>query len=449
VRFRPDVMRFEDRTLLSGLSLVAPQLFNPAGTEAVRPNTPVLPYGTPTAGGPTFIDPSVNLINGAHIVFGTKSYVAPYATLDVASGFLKIGTGSAVLDNASITTATGAVTAIGDSVQIGYGATINGAAAIGIYGTSAKPTGIGPNAVIDPGATIGNGSFVGALATIGSGVTVPSGVYVLPGKVVTTNAQASNPALGMVVPITTAIKTELATGLTRDTALAAGYTNLYQGTAATGVSTGVLASITGVENGNIAAVNGISQEAGAATSTVVTGINFEPAKATGPKFIGPGKPSVEGAIAVFKARIIGGVTFNARLVQIQAAIGKKTSIRGDQGQNISFASPPATGPSTTITSPLGGVTISGTTTTTTGAMKFGTNFRSGNKAVILGGTASSYTIGNSVYVGANAVVAGSSLGNNVTIGAGAYVSNSTIAAGTNIAPGEIYISNKVVETVSR
>ena len=36
----------------------------------------------------------------------------------------------------------------------------------------------------------------------GPGVTVPSGFRVLPGANVTTNEEASKPALGMVVPVT-------------------------------------------------------------------------------------------------------------------------------------------------------------------------------------------------------------------------------------------------------
>jgi carbonic anhydrase/acetyltransferase-like protein (isoleucine patch superfamily) len=444
----PEVLVFEDRALLSSLGLFASELFNPAGTQAVRPNTPVLPYGTPTGSGPTFIDPTASIINGNHVVIGTKSFIAPFATLNARSGFLKIGTGSAVLDNATITTVANAITTIGDDVEIGYDATVSAAASIGAFGADAKATGIGPGANIGAGATIKAGSFVGALATVGPGVTVPSGIYVLAGALVGTDAEASNPALGKVVVLPSSIKTALTTQLTRDTALAAGYTNLYQGNPATGVSPGVPASTTGVNNGSLAAVEGASQEPGAATSTVVTGINFEPSKATGPKFLGPGKPSVEGAIYNFKGRVTGDVRFtDTRAIQVEKTLGKRNSIRGDQGQPITFAGPPATGTGVTITSPLGGVTISGSTTTTTGTMKIGTNFRTGDHVVLLGGPQPSYTIGNNVYIGSGAVVTNSSFGDNVTIGPRAYVAGSKVAASTEVPPGEILIGNKVVGMV--
>src|SRR6516225_7101103 len=101
-KFQPRVSLLEGRLLLStaafGLRSI---LTNPPGTQAIRPNTPVLPFGASLAVA-TFIDPSTDIINGKHTVLGQKSYIGPYVTLNSTSGFIKIGTGSDVLDNASI-----------------------------------------------------------------------------------------------------------------------------------------------------------------------------------------------------------------------------------------------------------------------------------------------------------------------------------------------------------
>lgn len=425
----------------------------PPAYRAVRPNTPVAPFGSPLA-TTTFIDPSAHLLNGNHILVGQKSFIAPYVTLNAKSGFIKIGSGSNVLDNATIIATPNPVRGqpttsvlIGNQVSIGYGATILGASQIGGYDLAARPTGVGANALID-NAVVSPGAIVGELARVGPGVVVPAGMYVLPGANVTTTAEAANPALGKVEPIPASVAKNLSTTLTRETALALGYTYLYQGNSATGANSGVPPSVTGVYNGSLAPVTGASQEPGAATSTVATGINFEPTKPTGPKFIGPHRPSVEGSLYNFKARVTGDVRFNAQAIQVQHALGRSNSIRGDQGQPIKFASAPVTGSYVTITSRNAGVTISGTTTTVTGALSIGTNFVAGQGVVVQGGGSNPlYTFGDNVTIDPYAVIGSSSIGANATIGARSYISGSTIAANAVIPPGTILIDNVVVGQV--
>jgi carbonic anhydrase/acetyltransferase-like protein (isoleucine patch superfamily) len=461
LRYRPQTEAIEARLLLTAVP-PATLPISPAryailtaapAYQVIRPNTPVAPFGS-TLATASFIDPSAHVANGKHVFIGQKSFVAPYVSLDAASGFIKIGTGSNVLDNARIIATVaprrGQPTTdvlIGDMTSVGYGATIEGESSIGAYGTAAKPTGIGANALID-GATIEPGAIVGPLARVGPGVTVPSGMFVLPGANVTNNAQASNPALGLVEAIPTQTLKDLTTLLARETALALGYTNLYQGNSATGANPGVPSTVTGVNNGNLATVTGTSQEPGAATSTAATGINFEPTAKTGPKFIGPFKPSVEGNIFNFTARIIGDVRFNARANQVQHSLGRGNSIRADAGQPFKFASAPVTGSNVTITSQLGGVTTSGTTTTTTGALTFGTGFVAQQGVVMAGGgTAAAFTYGNNVTIGAFSVIATSSIGANATIGARSYIAGSTVPAGAVIPPGTIEINNVVKGTI--
>ena len=179
-------------------------LHDPVGYPAVRPNTPVLPYGTASKLA-AYIDPTAHIINGYAVIVSSPSFIAPYSTLNAHGGIIKIGSGTDILDNATIVanplhphTAPAPQVLIGDQVLVGYGAQILGPSTIGAYGASAKATEIGPGALIDQ-ATIKPGAIVSALARVGPGVTVPTGYRVLPGKNVTTNAEASDPALGMVV----------------------------------------------------------------------------------------------------------------------------------------------------------------------------------------------------------------------------------------------------------
>ena len=126
----------EGRQLLSGsFPPYIPQaelkalLTVPNGNPAVRPNLPVMPFGTPTSAAPTYIDPTVQITNGyAVIVGGGNSSIAPYAKLNAHGGVIKIGGATAILDNASIVanplhphTAPAPEVLIGNGVVIGYG----------------------------------------------------------------------------------------------------------------------------------------------------------------------------------------------------------------------------------------------------------------------------------------------------------------------------------------
>ena len=258
-------------------------LNNPVGNPAVPPNTPVLPFGAPvtvtttptftvtstpgktppftvTAGpttftitsAPTFIDPTARIVNGYAVIVSSASFIGPYSTLDAHGGVMKIGIGSVILDNASIVanplhahTAPAPVVKIGNQVIIGYGAQVFGPSKIGDYGSAAKPTGIGPRAVIDQ-AIIDPGAYVSPLARV-VGVTIPAGKLVLPGQTVANADDLKNPAKVVTLEGNTGalqkevdqIVSELNQLRTTNLTLAAGYDQLYQGQAATGASPGV------------------------------------------------------------------------------------------------------------------------------------------------------------------------------------------------------------------
>ena len=112
---------------------------NPVAFPATHPNTPVMPFATPTKKA-SFIDPTVPIQNGNSVVVSYQSYVAPYATLDArGGGAIKIGDGSDVLDSAQLVANPGSCVPgarsllIGNNVSIGSGAKILGPSTIGSY----------------------------------------------------------------------------------------------------------------------------------------------------------------------------------------------------------------------------------------------------------------------------------------------------------------------------
>jgi len=445
VRFQPWNEVLERKQLLSGSSWppyvsnveLYSLLHDPVGYPAVRPNTPVLPFGT-AAKLATYIDPTAHIINGHAVIVGAPSFIAPYATLNAHGGIIKIGSGTVIQDNSAIVanplhphTAPAPQVSIGDHVLVLYGAQILGPGTIGAYGSEVMPTEIGPGALIDQ-ANIEPGAIVSALARVGPGVTVPSRYLVLPGKNVTTNAEASDPALGMVVPVTSSELNGVGSQLTANLSVAAGYSTLYQGQSATGASPGIPTTVTGIYNGNLAAIEGANSKPGSATATTA----YLP-PGTGPQFPSPTQGLVQGLLFNFPARITGAVVFNERAGDVAHRLGRSNSIRADMGQSITIGSIGHTGIGVTINSPSGG------------ALTIGHNFVAGNNATILGGTSTTKAvIGDNVTIGNGAVVSGTSLGSGSTVGDHAYVFDSTFPARTKIPAGAIYENNKLVGFVA-
>jgi len=424
--FSCSVERLDVRWLLSDTSIVSPLLIKPIGYLAIRPNTPVMPFATPSKKA-SFIDPTVTIKGGGSIVMGYQDFIGPYVTLDGRGGAIKVGNGSDVLDNASIVARASrpggpSVVFLGDSVVIGFGAKIIGPSTIGSFDSNSEPAAVGANALID-GATIQPGAIVSPLARVGPGVTVPSGFMVLPGANVTTNAQASDPALGKVAKVTAAAITTIAKTLSENESLAAGYVKLYQGNSATGANPGASPLQSGIDNGNLSTILGANLDPGPASAS------FEPSQSA-PEFLSPHQGLLGAVLSTFPGRITGNVVIKMRAWQAAFHLGRANAIRADQGQPISIGSIDRTGPHVSINSPLGGqVTI-------------GRNFRAGSGSVILGGPGYDATLGDNVSIGSGAVVDRTSLGSNSSVGQGAYLLESTFPANTVIAPKAIYINNK-------
>lgn len=338
---RPVFDTFENRCLLSFSPPLGPLLKVPPATVLVRPNTPVAPFGAPAITA-SFIDPSARILHGQHAIIGQQSLIGPSATIDSRFGFVKIGSGSAVLDNATVRSTANGLVLIGDNATIEFGATVIGPAIIGaIAGQGVPPVEIGPNALID-GATIEPGAIVSGLARVGPGVVIPAGIRVLPGKNVTNEAEATNPALGQVAKITPDESTRLSALVLNDQALAAGYSNLYQGNAATGQNSGVSPSVTGVYSGQLSNVEGTGPE---------PGTKFEPGK-YGPRFASTRGGLVEGLFPTFRVRATGTVYFEAKPNAVARLAGLHDSIRADQSQPITFAGAPRLASNVSINAPL-------------------------------------------------------------------------------------------------
>jgi carbonic anhydrase/acetyltransferase-like protein (isoleucine patch superfamily) len=403
--------------------MISPLLLHPVAFPAVQPNLPIMPFGTPSKKA-TFIDPKVSIESGRSTVIGYQDFIGPYANLDAQGGAIKIGNGSDVLDSSAIESRHRSAVLIGNQVVIGFGATIVGPSTIGAYDGTAAPTSIGDGAEID-GATIEPGAIVSPLARVGPGVTVPSGYKVLPGADVTTDAEASNPKLGMVAKVASSDVTTIKQTLSENASLAAGYAQLYQGNSATGASPGANPLVTGINNGNLATILGVGQEPGPSSAS------FEPSKSA-PEFLSPRQGPVGSLLSSFPARLTGKVVVDMRAAQAANHLGRANAIRADQGQPITIASIAHTGSHVTINSPLGGT------------LTVGEDFRAGSGSVILGGPNVNAKFGNNVTIGAGAVVDRTSLGAGSTVGARAYLLNSSFPAGTVIPPKAIYINSKLM-----
>jgi len=442
-RFRPLGESLEARWLLNGSwptyiskAELRALLNEPKGYPAVRPNTPVLPYGAQSKQA-TYIDPSARIVNGYAVIVSQLSFIGPYSALDAHGGIIKIGGGTVILDNASITANPSRSKArpvpevvIGNAVQVGYGATILGPATIGAFGDAARETSIGPGAVID-GATIQPGAFVSALARVGPGVTVPGGMKILRGANVTSTAEATDPTLGKAAPVTADDLAELSRTRLANLELGVGYATLYQGQSQTGTSPGVPSNVSGIFNGDLSQITGSGSEPGPAST------KFLP-PGTAPRYPTPHRGLAQGRFPGFPARVTGGARFDQRARNVLEAVGRGNSFRADQGQPIGFGSISRTGAGVTINSPDGG------------KLAIGQRFTAGPGAVVLGGPAgTTSTLGDDVSIGAGAVVAGSSLGAGSTVGELAYLLNSTFPDGTHVPSRAIYINNAIVGYVER
>ena len=247
----------------------------------------------------TFIDPTAVIRGGRRFTIGSQDYVGPFVSLSAMNGAkISMGNGSNLADNVVITAiGRGESVAIGDQVIVAHNATVEGPATIGAPGGA--PTLVGFNAIID-GATVEAGAMVSGLAKVAPGIVIHTGFNVLPGMYVQTQAEADDPSLGKVVPVTAADILSLYNVLHVNQVLAAGYA--------------------------IQAFRSPRSVRGVGPSPPLPPTNPEPST--------PVLAGVPTTAPAFRDRIIGDARMTNSLRQLNRVMGRDDSIRGRRGQPV-------------------------------------------------------------------------------------------------------------------
>ncbi len=294
-----------------------------------RQHRPVCEVGDGGINTASFLDPTARVHTPSRVKLGEHVYVAPFAHIDARGGWVHVGPESNVQDNVrviggarsssrrtkalhrlSLTPTSGVRT--GERVILAHGSSVRGPARLGVGPEIEVPDGTGGHtedsgvfvsfgARVD-GAVIERDSGLSALARVGPGVRLRSGMIVLPGKNVTTQRQADDPALGKVRPITTADREFNAGVVEVNVGLAREYSRLAK------------ESVKNVRGINVdPGGNVFDQERDTAT--------VESALCTGPALRDPS----------FRNRVIGDVCFEDSARQLDRRMGERISLRADEG----------------------------------------------------------------------------------------------------------------------
>ena len=361
--------------------------------------------GGPLSGGvvlpPTqnsFVDPSATL-NG-RVEMGESVYVAPFARVEAGQSLVRIGSQSDLQDNVTVLADKDREVQLGERVILAHGCTVLGPAQLGAAGL--LPCFVGFNAEV-AGAVVEPGAMVGIRARLGPGVILRRGKRILPGRSVTTQAQADDPALGKVVEVTEQDRQFMQGVLTVNLDLASGYARMQ------------------------------SQDPEA-----VRGIGPDPSTPLHPEQIQPSMNQQPAAEPNFRNRVIGHIFITDPLDLFFALTGQRDSIRADEGGPFRIGA--GTGMADEVT--VHALEHS--------QISVGRNCQFGFHSVIHGGEDlnqvphDTSTLGNNVVVGPRAVVFRSALGDNCTIGQDALVDGCNLPAGSNVPPRTLLIGNQVV-----
>lgn len=276
-----------------------------------------------------FLDPTARVRTPSRISLGERVYVAPFAQINARGAGVHVGPESNIQDNVSVvagppsgsartealhklglTPASGVRT--GERVILAHGSSVRGPARLGVGPEIHVPDGTGGHtedsgvfvsfgAQVD-GAVLERDSGLSALARIGPGIRLRSGLLVLPGKNVTTQQQADDPALGKVRPVTTADREFNAGVVEVNVGLAREYSRLAEES---------------IDN-----VHGINVDPGGNTfDPARDAATVESALCTGPELRDP----------TFRNRVIGDICFEDSARQLDRRMGERISLRADEG----------------------------------------------------------------------------------------------------------------------
>lgn len=366
------------------LTLISIVLAGCGGDAVSPPATTVAPVPD------SFVDPTASL--DGEVSYGHQVFIAPFVQVQ---GRVEIGDDTNLQDNATVT----GPTALGDNVVLAHGCTVTGPARVGAPGGLACF--IGFNGLVE-GAIMEPDTMVSALARLGPGVTLHSGFKILPGKSVSTQQEADNPALGKVGVVTDADRVFMHEVLLVNQDLAVGYA-----------------------------------QKNASDPQGVRGIGSDPPTALD---LAEGTPTLAGTPTLdptFRNRIVGPVFLADALDQLSLAMGNRDSIRADEGGPFEFG-------------PLGQIGDEVTFHALAHSeLVVGTGLRVGQHAVIHGGEVLLANdppevthIANNVTVGPRAVLFRSDVGDDCIIGEGALVDGCQLAPGTEVPAKTILIQNQ-------
>ena len=374
-------------------------------------NRPVCPAGA-IAQDATFIDPTATILNASNVRLGKHIYIAPFVEINPGKGMMgttaavTIGEKTNLQDNVVLN---GSGIALGDEVILAHGARVNGPAMIGHDAVAGAHNAafIGFNSLVDRG-NVEPDAMVLHLARVAPGITVRAGRVVLSGKNVTTQAQADDPALGKVIPITDGLRIFMDGVLHVNETFAREYTNLYYNNPS-----------------NVKGINYDPSDGGALPS-------FNPTRDL-PTLAGVGTRDPN-----YRNRIIGNVVMSDSKSNLNNTdlVGSRISLRADEGEPFHVGEIERMSDRTTFHA------LEHT------GIQLHDDITYGMRSIVHGGASaatannphSETTVGDHSKIGNYAVVFRSTLGHGVKIGCGSLVDGATLANDTVIPARTIIIN---------
>lgn len=376
--------------------------------------------------GPYFMDPTARIVanstttnsNGiVYVQLGSLVYVGPFATLRGGSDrshAIRIGAESNVQDGVVVDATNGSVDIAGRCI-LAHGSSVRGPARIGFGGTNipADPDNdqevfLSFGSLVD-GGTMEKNTGISALGRLGPGVTLRSGRLILPGKNVTTQAEADDPALGKVRLIVEADVEFNEAVIEVNIGLARQYTRMFRDRASN-----------------------------------VLGINYDPGgNVFDPRRDLPRLAGVTVRDPTFRNRIIGDVVMDDSRATLNTVMGSRISLRADEGGPFLLGQINRMGNSV-IFHALEGSDLS-----------VGDNLTYGDQVIIHGGgrviregdPLAPTIIEDNVVLMRQAIVFRSRIGNGSMIGRKSAVVGSDLPPGSNIPDRTIYLNDAVFGSV--
>ncbi|WP_448608163.1 hypothetical protein [Geodermatophilus sp. URMC 60] len=394
---------------------------DPHGCSPTEANRPVCAAGV-TADAATFIDPTAAVEGAGHVTLGRQGYVGPFAELLASEGApITVGEASNVQDNVTVDARGGSGIEVGDRVILAHGSSVLGSASVGTEESElpaevvAAGVDVGAGSVflsfgaqVD-GATIERNSGVSALARVAPGVTLPSGFLVLPGKDVTTDAEARDPGLGEVRYINQGDVDFNEAVIHVNESLAREYTELYR-----------------------------------EDPTAVTGANVDPGgSGFNPDRDLPSFAGEEQARPEFRNRVIGDVDLADPFARFAERTGERIAVRADEGEPFTVGHVHRMGDDVTFHA------LEGTDLHVGDDVRYGTGaiVHGGGRVVAAGRPEAPTVVGDRVRLGDEVVVFRSTIGDGAVIGDRSAVVGTDLPADAVVPPHTIVLNGEVFGAV--